>query len=284
MDTLEHVDWFRNRLLLEGYAPLTAHNYARSLHLWLAWPNRIDDAQGFIDHEIARGMATPSVRHRWHGVLCFFRLGGMERLEMTEIPPVRLPKGMNRPTYGAITRREISTLEAALPVRGSSFLRQRVRTALYLYYTTGLRLGEGISIQWRDIDYEGGRILIRKQKNGKGEFRVSLLPVLEPELRSLEAFGYRPWVFSSREGDRPARAGVERALRRLIHKAAPGRCIHSLRHSFITHLIEEGVPLSVVQRLARHANITTTARYIHLTDALAEQELRRAHPWAKRES
>jgi site-specific recombinase XerD len=105
--------------------------------------------------------------------------------------------------------------------------------------------------------------------------------VLEPELRCLQAFGRGPWVFAVRDGAAPGSASVVRHLRRMIHRVAPGRCIHSIRHSFITHLIEEGVPIAVVQRLARHSRLQTTLGYLHIADVQAESELRKRHPWAK---
>lgn len=137
---------------------------------------------------------------------------------------------------------------------------------LALAYGTGLRVGEIIAIKVMDLDFENMRIVVRSGKGQKD--RTTVLPdKLVATLRSYIAGRKKDdYVFLSERGGvlttRTLQAIFAKSLKRAaINKAAT---FHSLRHSFATHLLEQGVDIRYIQTLLGHASITTTQIYTHV--------------------
>lgn len=139
---------------------------------------------------------------------------------------------------------------------------------LSLAYGTGLRVSEIINLRVRDIDTSGLTLVVRNGKGGKD--RISILPEkLCNDLQNLMA-GKRAsdYLFESERGGklttRTAQAVFGKALKLTgIKKEAT---FHSLRHSFATHLLENGVDVRYVQELLGHASIATTQLYTKVTN------------------
>ena len=152
---------------------------------------------------------------------------------------------------------------------------------LYAYlrtvYTCGLRLSEALNIRTGDIDREGGLLHVRKGKGAKD--RKVVLP--RHTLTMLEHYWLlhrnERWLFPAlgRDGkggptaDSPMSiSAVQGGLRRYLKPAGITKSrvtIHTLRHSYATHLLEEGIPLTVLQQQLGHEKIQTTLRYVHLS-------------------
>lgn len=143
------------------------------------------------------------------------------------------------------------------------------RMALTVIYACGLRLNEGLHLKVQDIDYQRMLIWIRNGKGGKDRY----VPLPERLLTLLRAYWklHKPssYLFFGKEkntaiSDNSLQHTFKAALRESdIRKAAS---IHTLRHSFATHLLERGVDLRVIQELLGHKSPQTTAIYTHLTD------------------
>jgi site-specific recombinase XerD len=153
------------------------------------------------------------------------------------------------------------------------------RACLNTIYACGLRIGEGVAVQVADVDSE--RKFLRVL--GKGN-KVRQVPLSEPTLESLRGFWKlhrsRPWLFParlqprSRNDDGPVDINN---LRRAFHAASlesgikKAATVHSLRHSYATHLLEAGVQLRLIQEVLGHRNPATTAIYTHLTAEVRQQ-------------
>lgn len=141
------------------------------------------------------------------------------------------------------------------------------RLLLALAYGAGLRVSEVVRLTVRDLDFERGMISVRQGKGAKD--RVTLLPerLREPLLRWVGARRPGDFIFDSERGgrlhERSAQAIFRRAMERedIVKRAS----FHSLRHSFATHLLENGTDIRYVQSLLGHSNIQTTERYTHVT-------------------
>ena len=137
-----------------------------------------------------------------------------------------------------------------------------------LAYGAGLRVSEVINLQVKDIDLAELSVTIRDGKGGKD--RVSILPEkLTNDLERMTA-GREPgsYLFESERGGklttRTAQSVFEKSLKLTgIKKSAT---FHSLRHSFATHLLENGVDIRYIQQLLGHASITTTQQYTKVTN------------------
>jgi integrase len=128
-----------------------------------------------------------------------------------------------------------------------------------LMANTGIRRGEALQLRWADVGHEEIRVLSTEDERTKsGKWRI--VPLSEGAREALEAF--------KRDGDRVLpRIRPESLSRAFLHDAARASLdgsLHTLRHTFISHLVMKGVPLRTVQILAGHAHFTTTERYAHL--------------------
>jgi len=142
------------------------------------------------------------------------------------------------------------------------------RLMIALAYGAGLRVSEVINLKIRDIDLPGLQINIRQAKGQKD--RVTVVPEkLQNEITmAMAGKNADDYLFASERGgkltERTAQAVFAAALKKNnIMKEAT---FHSLRHSFATHLLENGVDVRYVQELLGHANIRTTQIYTHLTN------------------
>jgi site-specific recombinase XerD len=143
------------------------------------------------------------------------------------------------------------------------------RLMLQTAYACGLRAAELLALKVADID--SGRMLlwVRHGKGGKDR-AVPLSPALLEALRGYWlAFRPTTWLFpgGTPSGQRSL-GGLQRVCRRAVLDAGFTKkvSLHTLRHSYATHLLEAGVDLLTIQRLLGHRDLQTTARYVHLTD------------------
>jgi integrase/recombinase XerD len=148
---------------------------------------------------------------------------------------------------------------------------------LITVYSCGLRVGEGLNLQIFDIDSKRMLIKVNHGKGGKDRYIPLPLDTLEL-LRNYYRIHRNPkWIFPAvgRDmkrasiSDRPMdRTSVRDALKRAVQKAKiikPGITIHTLRHSYATHLLEQGVNIRAIQIYLGHSNLETTMKYLHLT-------------------
>lgn len=142
---------------------------------------------------------------------------------------------------------------------------------LILAYSGGLRVSEVVSIKTYDIDSKRMTIFIRHAK-GKKDRVVSLSPVLLVMLREC-ALEYKPnktgYLF---EGNTKGTPYSVRSLQEVLQVAKSKAgiiklgSIHSLRHSFATHLIDKGTDITMIQRLLGHNDLKATLRYLHTSN------------------
>ena len=171
--------------------------------------------------------------------------------------PKRLPVVLSRTDIGRL-------FEACSTLRG--------RTVLMTTYAAGLRVSEVCALQVADIESAPDRMCLKVRQGKGGQDRYSLLsPQLLATLRLYwHTCQPRTWLFPNRASDGPmsdqtAQRIYRTACDRASLTAAAG--IHTLRHSFATHLLEAGVDIHTIQRLLGHGHISTTMRYFHLAQS-----------------
>ena len=148
------------------------------------------------------------------------------------------------------------------------------RTLLLLVYSAGLRVSEVVKLMPEDLDAERGLIRVRKSKGRKD--RYTLFSQVAIQWVDTYKENYRPekWLFP---GQRPGRHLSARAAQKIINRAREAAGIpqrvtmHTLRHSFATHLLEAGTDLRYIQELLGHKSSKTTEIYTHVT----KKDLRR---------
>ncbi|HSH82441.1 MAG TPA: site-specific integrase [Herpetosiphonaceae bacterium] len=156
--------------------------------------------------------------------------------------------------------------------------RPHYRVCLTTIYAAGLRLNEGVHLRVSQIDSARMLLHIQNGKGGKDRY-VPLAPQLLPLLRDHWRTHRHPvWLFPARwqlpemTGPMSGR-GVEAALQAAVTECGFQKhvTVHTLRHSYATHLLEAGVNLRLIQVWLGHASPSTTAGYTHLTPKLAGQ-------------
>lgn len=171
---------------------------------------------------------------------------------------------------------------------------ERFRVCLRLIYHCGLRVGEAVKIKVTDIDAAQARLLIRQGKGGKDR----CVPITTRMIEELRAFWKthrnpvwlfpapgRPWRERSEDRNRVlgrattcmSVSAVQNAFRlaRAQSGIHPQSCVHTLRHCYATHLLEEGVSLRLISQYLGHASLDVTVIYTHLT-AVNEGQARAA--------
>jgi site-specific recombinase XerD len=142
------------------------------------------------------------------------------------------------------------------------------RALLMTTYAAGLRVSEVVRLQVTDIESE--RMLIRVNQGKGNKDRYTLLSTrLLAELRAYWKLLWPPrWLFPGRLLTVPMPSDTARKIYTHVHQRAqlqPGSSIHSLRHSFATHLLDAGVDPRTIQVLLGHRALATTARYLHVS-------------------
>lgn len=236
----------------------------------------------------ASGYAASTVARKLASMRSFYRFGQREGwVPANPAKPVKSPR-RKRPLPSFLTHEEILRLLDA--PRSSSLGDRRDRAILELMYSSGTRVSELTGLDDNDLDLAGGTIRIR----GKG--RRERLGIVG----SHAADAIRGWMqaravlpdpagtagrqplFRNRFGQRLSVRGVARLLEKHLAVAGlSGRASpHTLRHSFATHLLDNGADIRSVQELLGHKSIVTTQVYTHVTSSRLLDAFNKAHPRA----
>jgi len=140
------------------------------------------------------------------------------------------------------------------------------KAILTTIYSAGLRISEALNLRVQDIDSHQGHIFIKAGKGKKDRFTV-LSPKLLELLRLYYA-KYKPayWLFEGQEGGKYSASSIQKILRRAVSATNVNAFTtpHTLRHSFATHLMQDGVNMRIIQRLLGHSSSKTTEIYTHI--------------------
>ena len=241
-----------------------------------------------------RGLAKRSVSRAVSALRTYYRfLNQRHDVSGNPAAAVRSPK-LEKRLPAVLDRRQIEQLFEFAETRAANndFRGVRDLTILEFFYSTGMRLSELAGLDITDVDIVTEIVKVR----GKGR-KERLLPVgsyalaalrryypLRDELLSRRESGGRAGqaVFLSVRGTRLSTRGVQYLVRKFLKDldSAPGLKVHSLRHSFATHLLDAGADLRAVQELLGHASLSTTQVYTHTSVERLKKVYDQAHPRA----
>jgi integrase/recombinase XerD len=294
-------DWvrgFRHYLTIERR--LSVHTqcvYERDVRAWLrALPASAeaevtalftrDNVVEFLAQSRASGLSPRSIARRVAGLRAFCRYLQHEAVLAVDPlvdlqaprPPQRLPQFLSL----VEVERLLSQPRRETP-RG-----RRDAAMLEALYATGLRVSELVSLPLSALHLAEGWIKVRG-KGGKerliplGEQAVACLQAYLGEAREVLLRGQRsPRVFVNGRGQGMSRQGFWKLLRGYARQAGISKPMspHTLRHSFATHLLEQGADLRSVQQMLGHSDISTTQIYTHVLEARLRAVYQRYHPRA----
>src|SRR5437016_9189192 len=261
--TDEAMSPLRRRMIedmtIRKFAPKTQHDYVQRVKNFTAFLDRSPDTASFEDvrryqlHLAASGVGVPTLNQTVATLRFFFRVTLKRHAIVEHTTFIHEPRKL--PVV--LSPEEVARLLNAAP--GLKY-----KAALSVAYGAGLRAAEVTSLKVSDIDSK--RMIIRvEQGKGRKDRYVMLSAHLLDLLRAWwQAARPKGWLFPGRNPVQPMTA---RQLNRACHAAAQAAGIernvslHTLRHSFATHLLEQNIDVRVIQVLLGHAKLDTTALY-----------------------
>lgn len=278
-------------------APLTVKNYRHGLRAlrcglptfrsWLELTP--EDFRAWLFILMKRDLGRATLRLQFAALRSFFKfLTRRAGLAANPLLEVQLPKPQ-RTLPVVLTLAQVEellalplTLKTDGPQRAASWAPLRDAAILELFYSTGLRLHELVKLDVRDIDVIAGTLRV----TGKGR-KDRLCPIGNPALRALQHYRSSAKVhegplFLSKLRSRITMRAVNDLLRKYLQHSSIALKVspHKLRHSFATHLLNNGADLRSVQELLGHANLSTTQIYTHVSTTRMKQVYDKAHPRA----
>ncbi|MBP1912888.1 site-specific tyrosine recombinase/integron integrase [Thermococcus stetteri] len=269
----EVIEEFETYLDLEGKSPHTVRMYTYYVRRYLEWGGDLNarSALRFLAHLRRNGYSNRSLNLVVQALRAYFRFEGFDD-EAEKLKPPKVPRSLPK----ALTREEVRRLLSVIPPT-----RRRDRLIVLLLYGVGLRVSELCNLKKDDVDLERNLIVVRGGKGAKD--RVVPIPkYLADEIRTYlksrsDDSEYLLVEERRKSKDRLSTRNVWYLLKRYGQKAGVGVTPHKLRHSFATHLLEEGVDIRAIQEFLGHSNLSTTQIYTKVT----VEHLRKAQEKAK---
>lgn len=249
--------------------------------------------RGFLAFLARRGVGKRSMARALSAVRSLYRY--LHLAELVDANPARavgtpkaeryLPRYLDRGQADALFMAAESAAESG------RFVAVRNLAMLELFYSTGMRLSELRGLNHSDLDLLAQQAKVRGKGRTErivpiGDHATRALRVYESQrervARSAGATADRLAVFVNQHGRRLSGRGVQSAITRLLAGVGEdaGLSVHSLRHTFATHLLDAGADLRAVQELLGHASVGTTQIYTHTSVDRLRQVYRKAHPRA----
>jgi integrase/recombinase XerC len=249
--------------------------------------------RGFLARLARRGLSKRSISRTLSAVRSFYRY--MHRNEIVDANPARAVGAPRLERYlpGYLDRAQIDLLFQTAEVRAweGKFIDVRNLAILELFYSTGMRLSELQGLSRTDLDLVSQQVKVR----GKGR-KERIIPVGSAATRAIRNYeakrdeliraigprADRMAVFLSKTGRRIGVRAIQKAVTAFLREVdeEAGLTVHSLRHTFATHLLDAGADLRAVQELLGHASISTTQIYTHTSVERLKKVYQKSHPRA----
>ena len=141
------------------------------------------------------------------------------------------------------------------------------RTIIKLIYSSGLRIGESVKLRIKDINLDRRTAFIKGGKGKKDRITILAENIIEDIQKYLDQYTPDYWLFEGQTGGQYSMSSIRKIFRRSVDKAGldPFSTVHTLRHSFATHLHERGMDIRNIQELLGHSSSETTDIYTHIT-------------------
>jgi len=248
-------DFWKNKLedelKLRGFSSKTIKAYSFNVEKYL---KSCKQPKQYLLDLINKGYATETVRQACFAIKFFLKINkkddkNIEKL-IKDIPNLKREKRL--PVI--LSKKEIWDM-----IFSTKNLNHRL--IIKLGYSTGLRLSEIINLKWPDIDFQRNVIHIKKAK-GKKDRIVMLSPKIKKDLRNLTT-DKEGFIFKTMRGRKYSGRTIQLIIKNSAKKADIKKKVtpHTLRHSFATHLLEQGIDIRYIRDLLGHSRIETTMIY-----------------------
>ena len=278
----------------KNYSPQTLRSYRQALGQFrkfrpgLAWTEATaDDFRAYLFDLMKRGRSRATIRLSFAALRSFYNhLTDRGTIPSNVLKLVSLPKPeKSLPQF--LTVPQVTALMESPSMRkktkqATAWMAARDAAVLELFYSSGLRLAELASLDVKDLDPIGETVRVR----GKGA-RERIVPVGGIALEAISRYRHEASVqsgplFINKSRKRLGHRSIWLLLKACVREAGLPATLspHKLRHSFATHLLDNGADLRSVQSLLGHASLTTTQIYTHVTTERLKKAYDAAHPRA----
>lgn len=258
----DHIRKFEEQITIKSYSPSTVFSYSRCIAQISLYckkspldldPDEINSYLYAMKND--KDLSETFFKHTVYGLRFFYRIYDLDERA------IRLPSMKNnRKLPSVFSQEELRRLFKA-PQR----LKQRV--LLSLIYSAGLRVSEVCKLKITDIDFDRKQIHVRESKNNKSRYVVLSAYIAAGLRQYIEGSKPKEFLFNGREKGSPlGHSAVQQSFRLAMKKSGilKEACVHTLRHSFATHLLEQGVDIVSIKEQLGHAHIQTTMMYLHV--------------------
>lgn len=282
---------------VKNVSPLTITSYERDIHTFFAYLDQQGIAEEDVDSKTVRGflaqlsrrnLSVSTINRTISALRSFYTYQVM--YEKRAVNPFSRTKNLKRQEYlpDFLFEEEINAL---IELPETSFLGTRDRLILELLYSTGCRVQELVSINLSDIDFREKTIRIigkgRKERlvfigRNASSALQKYLAIREQHVDSRNPDAVRS-LFINHRGTRLTARGVFYLIRKYSMQLGTQKKVspHTFRHTFATHVLDNGADIRVVQELLGHASLSTTQVYTHVGMDRLKKIYDQAHPHAK---
>ena len=260
----------KQQLILKRYQASTLKNYLSYFAEFLRYhknkkPNDItqEEIRAFILYKISENKISESTQNSLINAIKFYfeKVEGREKFHLYDLRPRQARK-----LPGFLSKEETIKL-----LKTTENLKHRA--ILQLIYSAGLRLGELTRLKIRDIKFDCGVIEVKCAKGKKDRITVLSMTVKKLLLEYIEMYKPKYYLFEGQTGGKYSDRSVQNIMQQAVIKSGvdENATVHTLRHSFATHMIMDGVDIRIVQEYLGHSSPETTAIYTHITDKMKKE-------------
>jgi site-specific recombinase XerD len=261
---LNYLEDFTKLLQIKRYSLKTIKTYKNALKIFIqAFPEKdiaglsVKEIENFINHKVTVENCSVSYQKSLVGAIKFFFNQQLRKnYQLDYMYPDRreykLPEVLSKSEMQSII---------------SSISNLKHKSIISTIYACGLRLSEALNLRVKDIDSKRNLLRIEQSKGNKDRY----VPLSENLLQLLREYykSYKPkhFLFEGQNGERYSARSVQSILKNALKKAKIQKnvSVHSLRHSYASHLLESGVDIRIIQKLLGHRSIKTTQIYTHVS-------------------
>lgn len=280
----------------KNYSALTIDGYKREIEHFIVYLNtenicdfkdvRYPFLRGYLTQLHSENLSPKSINHKMSSLRGFYRY--LQTQEYIDDNPFLLIDSLKQPLRNPDFLYIDEMIDLLDSIDTQTLLGRRNKAMLELMYASGLRCSEVVELTLAQIDFERQLLFI----HGKGkkdryvpfhDYAMDWLKTYieedRPELMAVKHLEHQ-YVFVNKNGAKMTNRGIEDIVNRVTQKYDATKKVHphTFRHSFATHLLEQGVDIRVVQELLGHSNLSTTQIYTHVTNQRLKEVYDHAHP------
>ena len=267
----KQIKKFKTWMVINDLSSNTIINYVRKISEISIYFNRlpeqieVEEISRYFEKLIteSKGMSKSSFKHTVYGLKNYFKSLGLET--SLKLPRIRDEKKLPM---------VLSKKECKMLFNGTQNFKHRL--ILMMLYSAGLRASELLALHWNDIDVHRMTIHIRQSKGRKDRYVPLSAFILNDLLSYMKNNTLRKYLFYGKDYKTSmGKSGVRFLLKSALNRSGitkKGVCLHTLRHSYATHLLEDGLDIISIKELLGHSMIETTLVYLHVVDCRKQKK------------